>query len=131
MTSPVDVAPVEFVDSNRRFVRTGAGECMDKVAAIRYTATDACGNAVSTDGDISFIDTAAPVINTPPTSFEVEYNGLLNDGQVRDWIATHGSASATSVATSSEHTMVSFTHLNTDPPSVKAPPRRKRFRSIR
>ncbi|MDE0978809.1 MAG: hypothetical protein OSA78_02365 [Flavobacteriales bacterium] len=62
-------------------------------ASITFTATDECGNSVSTQAMMSVVDTTAPTI-TDALDVTVECDGNGNEEQLETWLTNHGGALA-------------------------------------
>ncbi|WP_199757259.1 hypothetical protein, partial [Formosa maritima] len=73
------------------------GSASDCSAAIdvTFTATDACGNSVSTTASYAIQDTVAPIINTNASPETVECDGAGNLNDLNNWLNNNGGASAT------------------------------------
>ncbi|MCP1996378.1 gliding motility-associated C-terminal domain-containing protein [Flavobacterium sp. HSC-61S13] len=74
-------------------------------AEVTFTATDACGNKVSTTAVFTVIDTKAPVMTTSPQNLVVECDGRGNVEQYNAWIDNHGGAVVTDACSA-----VTWTH---------------------
>ncbi|MCX7549194.1 hypothetical protein OS188_14650, partial [Xanthomarina sp. F1114] len=68
-------------------------DCADPIEVI-FTATDACGNSVSTSAFYSIIDTIAPEV-TPASPETVECDGNGNIDALNAWLDNNGGATAT------------------------------------
>ncbi|WP_272490625.1 PKD domain-containing protein, partial [Mangrovimonas futianensis] len=69
-----------------------ASDCSQAIA-VTFTATDACGNSVSTTASYAVQDTTPPTI-TDATSSTVECDGSGNIDDLNDWLASNGGATA-------------------------------------
>lgn len=75
-----------------------AGECAGSFVITRtWIATDACGNASEASQTITINDTTAPVISTPASGLEIN---CTTSGQLDQWLASNGGASATDACSS-------------------------------
>ncbi|WP_191861105.1 HYR-like domain-containing protein, partial [Hanstruepera ponticola] len=70
-----------------------ASDCSAAIEVI-FTATDACGNSISTTASYAIQDTEAPEI-TPASDETVECNGSGNLTDLNNWLDTNGGATAT------------------------------------
>ncbi|WP_040492748.1 hypothetical protein, partial [Xanthomarina gelatinilytica] len=68
-------------------------DCAAPIEVI-FTATDACGNAVSTTATYAIVDTLAPEI-TQASPETVECDGNGNIDALNAWLANNGGATAT------------------------------------
>ncbi|MBW3518360.1 gliding motility-associated C-terminal domain-containing protein [Flavobacterium sp. NKUCC04_CG] len=75
------------------FTALSAGETGS--AEVTFTATDACGNWVSTTATYTVVDRTAPVITVLPQNKTVECDGNGNLDEFNDWLAIHAGAVAT------------------------------------
>ncbi|WP_449374888.1 HYR-like domain-containing protein, partial [Bizionia algoritergicola] len=71
-----------------------SSDCANPIA-VTFTATDACGNFVTTTASYSIIDSIDPVINTVASPLTVQCDGNGNMVALNDWLESNGGASAT------------------------------------
>lgn len=64
-------------------------------AVVTFTATDACGNWVSTTATYTVVDRTAPVITVLPKNKTVECDGAGNLDEFQAWLDSHAGAEAT------------------------------------
>src|SRR5690606_13445246 len=62
---------------------------------VTFTATDACGNNVSTIATFTIVDTTNPVFTIDPQNEEVECDGTGNNEDYNRWLAAYGNSVAT------------------------------------
>src|SRR5690606_23643166 len=62
---------------------------------VTFTATDACGNSVSTIATFTIVDTTNPVFTTEPQNEVVECDGSGNTTAYTAWLASYGNSVAT------------------------------------
>src|SRR5690606_19733862 len=79
---------------------------------VEFTATDECGNKVSTGARFTIEDHTAPVIQQPAVDQTVECDGLGNQINLQSWLDGHGGALATDLcgAVSWSHDYTSLTN---------------------
>lgn len=61
---------------------------------VTFTATDACGNSVSTVAKFTIVDTTKPVFDIEPQNAEVECDGAGNTAEYEAWLAAYADAQA-------------------------------------
>jgi len=72
------------------------GSCPQEYTIERtWTATDVCGNSNDCIQTIEVVDEEAPVIDPAAQDLTVECDGLGNQADLDNWLATNGGASAT------------------------------------
>ncbi|MFC5195785.1 hypothetical protein ACFPH8_10625, partial [Bizionia hallyeonensis] len=71
-----------------------SSDCANPIE-VTFTATDACGNFVTTTASYSIIDTVNPVITVEASPLTVECDGNGNTADLTDWLERNGGASAT------------------------------------
>ena len=79
------------VDLQRRF----NNRCLDSFSSVSFTATDDCGNAISTVALLEIRDIEPPVFTQTPENVTVHAIGSGNDVQFEEWLASHGGAVVT------------------------------------
>ncbi|WP_430614524.1 gliding motility-associated C-terminal domain-containing protein [Flavobacterium sp. JP2137] len=82
-------------------------------ALVTFTATDACGNEITTTATFTIVDTKAPIMVTPPSNELVECDGAGNIAQYNAWLANQGGALAEDAcsAVTWSHTVVETRNL--------------------
>ncbi|MEM9548330.1 MAG: SdrD B-like domain-containing protein, partial [Bacteroidota bacterium] len=79
---------------------------------ITFTATDACGNAVSTTGTYSITDTADPTIDVPE-NLTLQCQNINNEAIIQNWLNTaSGSDDCSDVIITNDYTMMLPTMCN-------------------
>ncbi|WP_082333836.1 gliding motility-associated C-terminal domain-containing protein [Mangrovimonas sp. TPBH4] len=73
---------------------SGANSDCSAPVTVTFTATDECGNSVSTSASYAIQDTNAPVI-TQASDMTLECDGSDIDAAIQDWLDTFGGATAT------------------------------------
>ncbi|WP_178313110.1 HYR domain-containing protein, partial [Algibacter luteus] len=74
----------------------GAGTTTSPYVLTRiYRVSDDCGNYIDVPHQITVIDNTAPVIDTAAFDLAVQCDGLGNNDELNNWLATNGSAAAT------------------------------------
>lgn len=68
--------------------------CAGGTVTVTFTATDDCGNSVSTAAMIEFVDTTAPVLLLAAEDATIECDGAGNPGDLDAWLASNGGATA-------------------------------------
>ncbi|MGJ8593628.1 MAG: gliding motility-associated C-terminal domain-containing protein [Aquaticitalea sp.] len=63
-------------------------------ASVTFTATDECGNTATATATFTIEDTTPPTIDTSATNLTVECDGNGNIGDLNNWLASQGGASA-------------------------------------
>ncbi len=81
---------------SHNFTALTAGLCAGtQSATVAFTATDACGNRVTSTAKFTIEDKTPPVISIVAENKTVECDGAGNTAALNDWLASHGGAVAT------------------------------------
>ena len=70
------------------------GSCAGGTATVTFTASDDCGNSVSTTATIEFTDSTAPELLLAAADETVECDGQGNNADIDTWLASNGGAEA-------------------------------------
>ncbi|WP_083702174.1 gliding motility-associated C-terminal domain-containing protein [Mangrovimonas sp. DI 80] len=73
----------------------GANSDCSAPVTVTFTATDECGNTVSTSASYAIQDTTAPTITTEAGDVTLECDGSDIAAAIQDWLDTFGGATAT------------------------------------
>ncbi|MCB4797818.1 HYR-like domain-containing protein [Neotamlana laminarinivorans] len=61
---------------------------------VTFTATDSCGNSISSSATFTVEDTTAPIIDIEASDLTVECDGSGNTSDINNWLTSNGGASA-------------------------------------
>ena len=64
-------------------------------ATVVFTATDECGNSITTSAMLTIEDHVAPTISTPSQNITLECSVINQQSEIQHWLDIHGGAQAT------------------------------------
>lgn len=88
-------------------------ECKDLSAAVKFTATDPCGNRLVKTTTFSYMDATAPRVVVPPRDAAFERSDPNMGAQLSAWLLDNGGARATDANT------FEWSHTGADPADLK------------
>ncbi|MEZ5025970.1 MAG: hypothetical protein R2739_05250 [Chitinophagales bacterium] len=81
-------------------------------ATVTFTATDSCGNSISTTATFAIVDTTAPTLDAAAQDMTVECDGQGNTAALQAWLADNGGASASDICSGGVIWTNDFTNLS-------------------